>query len=229
MKQLHEIQLNILRDLLFTDGSKYSDLKPLDMENSQFVFHLEKLQENGLIKKDEAAYGLTDLGKEYANRIDTDIVQIPVQAKVTTVLCAVNESTKEYLIYKRLKNPFYGCLGFPTEKPKWGEKLSDAAKRGLKEEVNLDGSPILFAIRHYRVFLPDLKLVEDKIMHAYFFKNPNGIISSNLEGDYVWVSEKELEKFVQPSLIEFKEFYDAFINFKGEVTFKELDVTTSKF
>ncbi|MFA6982243.1 MAG: NUDIX domain-containing protein [Patescibacteria group bacterium] len=232
MKQLHTIQLKILRDLLFSDSARYSEIKPIDMENSQFVFHLEKLIESGLIEKEDIAYRLTDAGKEYANKIDTDIVKISHQAKVTTILCAIKENptSKEYLIYKRLKNPFYGCMGFPTEKPKWGETMEEAAKRGLAEEASLDGTPVLFAIRHYLVYSDQNgSLLEDKIMHAFMFVDPTGDLKGNLEGDYQWVKEKDLEKTVEPQLEEFPEILEALTKFKKEVTFKELRVRTSRF
>ncbi|HSX39884.1 MAG TPA: NUDIX domain-containing protein [Candidatus Saccharimonadales bacterium] len=232
MKQLHEIQLNILRDLLFSDVLRYSDIKPVDMENSQIVFHIDKLIENGLVTKVDTLYKLTDAGKEYANQIDTDIVKVPHAVKATTIFCAVRNasSEKEYLIYKRLKNPFYGCLGFPTEKPKWGETLEGAAKRGLKEEANLDGEGKLFAIRHYLVFSKESgEIVEDKLMHAFLFINPTGNLAGNIEGDYQWIKESELSQKVIPALEEFSEILEALNNFNGVVSFKELKIATSKF
>uniref|UniRef100_A0A7C4TQS0 NUDIX domain-containing protein n=1 Tax=candidate division WWE3 bacterium TaxID=2053526 RepID=A0A7C4TQS0_UNCKA len=201
------------------------------MENSQFVFHLEKLIKAGLVAKTETGYTLTDIGKEYANKIDTDIVRIARPAKVTTILCAVRtkDNEREFLVYKRLKNPFYGCMGFPTEKPKWGETLKETAKRGLKEEANLSGRPELFAIRHYLVYSQQQELLEDKIMHAFMFLGPIGEVKGNIEGDYEWVKERDLKEKVKPQLEEFQEVYEAFIEFDGRVTFKEQKVITSKF
>jgi ADP-ribose pyrophosphatase YjhB (NUDIX family) len=231
VKQLHKIQLKILDGLLFASQAKYSDLKPVLMENSQFVFHLEQLIKLGLVKKDKTKYTLTPEGKEYANRIFIETMRVESQAKVTTVICAVKEEDekKQLLLYERLKNPFYGCIGFPTEKPWWGEKIADAARRGLQEEAGMDGQAELFAIRHYRVYSRKKKLVEDKLMHAFLFKNPKGKLESNIEGDFFWTAEKDLKKKVTKPLEEFWEFYEALKNFKGRITFKEIDVKTKKF
>lgn len=169
---------------------------------------------------------------QYANRIDTDIVKIAQQAKVTTILCAIRQTSaeKEYLVYKRLKNPFFNCMGFPTEKPKWGETMEEAAKRGLMEEANLAGEPKLFAIRHYLVYSKQTgELVEDKLMHVFMFLNPTGDLVGNLEGDYQWVKEEDIDKVVQPQLVEFAEIFKALNDFQDVVTFKELKVTTSSF
>lgn len=46
MKQYHDVQLKILRKLLFAQSLPYSQLKPDEkMENNQLSFHLDKLKE----------------------------------------------------------------------------------------------------------------------------------------------------------------------------------------
>jgi ADP-ribose pyrophosphatase YjhB (NUDIX family) len=230
MKQLHDCQLKILDGLLFTKQARYSQLKPVLMENSQFVFHLKKLITLGLVKKISSKYTLTPKGKEQANRIFTKTLKIEPQMKVTTVICAFKEGKeKSFLLYKRLKNPFYSCLGFPTEKPNWGETIAAAAKRGLKEEASLNGQPQLFAIRHYLVYSEKGKLLEDKHMHAFFFKNPRGKLQGNIEGNFFWVKEDKLKEEITRPLEEFWEFYEALKTFKGEITFKEIKLKTNKF
>ncbi|MFC1789857.1 NUDIX hydrolase [Patescibacteria group bacterium] len=231
MKQLHPQQLKILDGLLFSSRSRYSDLKPILMENSQFVFHLERLIRMGLIEKQKSMYQLTPVGKEYANRIYAQDLKIKRQVKTTTVICAIreNEKSKDFLIYKRLKHPFFGCWGFPTEKPRWGESLKKTASRGLQEEAGLEGEGKLFAIRHYLVYSFEGKLLEDKLMHAFIFKNPLGKLASSIEGDYSWVKEGNLTKKIDPPLEEFWEFYNTFMEFKGKISFKEIKIKTKRF
>ncbi|MBN1263747.1 MAG: NUDIX hydrolase [Candidatus Pacebacteria bacterium] len=231
MRQLHQQQLKILDGLLFSLSAKYSELKPILMENSQFVFHLERLIKMGLIKKGRAGYQLTTAGKEYANRIYVRDLKIIRQVKSTTVICACKEKNHQrfFLVYQRLKHPFFGCWGFPTEKPRWGEKLITAVARGLKEEASLRGEGKLFAIRHYRVYSKKDKLLEDKLMHAFLFRNPQGKLKGSIEGNYCWVKEKDLIKKVKPPLEEFREFYQALKDFKNKISFKEIDVKTKRF
>ena len=167
MKQLHEIQMQILQKLLFSDVLKYSDLKPEEMEPAQFVFHLDRLLGLDLVEKQDNHYMLTSAGKEYANRVTVETGKIERNVKATTVLVPyrIVGGKKEFLIYKRLKNPFYGCFGFATGKPKWGESFADAAKRELFEETSLKGTPKIFAIRHY-IVVSDEKVVERRQTNA---------------------------------------------------------------
>jgi ADP-ribose pyrophosphatase YjhB (NUDIX family) len=173
---------------------------------------------------------LTTLGKEYANRMTVETGKIEKNVKATTVLVPyrTNGDKKEILIYKRLKNPFYGCFGFATGKPMWGESFEEAAKRELFEETCLEGTPKLFAIRHY-VVMYEGKIVEDKLMHAYAFDNPSGDLNSNKEGEFFWVDEDTILKKVTKPLEEFHEFYKAFSDFSDHVTFGEIKVTTENF
>jgi hypothetical protein len=123
MKQLHPIQLQIMKKLLLSPTLRYGEMKPNpDMENNQFDFHLDQLINGNYIKKEDGIYSLTSFGKEYANRMDTDTVAIMKQAKVSAIVLPVKivNSKKYYLIYTRLKQPFYGCQGFMSGKVSYG-------------------------------------------------------------------------------------------------------------
>ncbi|NOZ44620.1 MAG: hypothetical protein GXP45_05805 [bacterium] len=115
MKQLHDIQLAILRKLLFAESLRYSDLKPEEaMENNQLSFHLDKLIELNYVEKldDNVGYRLTIEGKEYANRMDTEINKIKRQPKsgVLVIPMRYNEELNEheFLFYTRKKHPHFG-------------------------------------------------------------------------------------------------------------------------
>lgn len=230
LRQPHPLQRQILRQLLFSDGLRYSQLKPKDeyLENSQFMFHLNKLIEDGVVEKKENRYVLTLYGKEYANKISDKTGEIEFQAKVTTVLVGKNDKG-ELLVYKRLKQPFYGFFGFPTEKVRHGEKIQEAAIRGFTEETGLVGTIQLFAIRHYKVYDPSGDLLEDKLMHGFLFTDPTGVFESNKEGDYFWANLEMLQSLSMKPLLEFWDFYQAQKTFDGTITFAEVDVQTDEF
>ncbi len=201
MRQLHEIQLKILEKLLFSISLRYSQIKPdKKMENNQFQFHLNQLTEMGLVRKENGKYLLTPKGKEYANRIDEGENQLKLQAKISAwIACTrIVKNKKQFLIYTRLKQPFYGCQGYLSGKVRYGENLTEAVKRELKEETNLDClKSKVIAIKHFRVFDKRTKeLVEDKFMFMCLVENPKGELKGNKEGKFEWVDEDRLYDYV---------------------------------
>ena len=226
MKELHSIQLSILRNLLLSDGLRYTDMKPdKEMENNQFSFHLNSLIDTNLVLKDDDKYRLTDKGKEYANRMDTDDVKMMTQAKLSAWCCCVRGSGhgKEVLIGVRKKQPFYGCQGFVAGKIKFGETIYDAAKRELREEAGLEGDPKLVQIKHY-ISYKGGKLVEDKFMFLFMFENIEGELKPNYEVELKWVPIDELPRFITKpfrTFDEIKEAVDSVTGFDGNVSFVE--------
>lgn len=227
--------MQILRELLFNPSMNFSKLKPKELENNQFDFHLKELIRAKLVEKVAGNYQLTNYGKEYANRMDTDENQIKPQAKISVWVCItrIRDGEKEFLIFTRKKQPFYGKQGFIAGKLKYGEELKEGAKRELKEETNLVGDPILVHIQHFLVF--DEKSgehIEDKFMFLHKVEEPKGELIANEEGEYRWVKQSELDKFVTNPFdpIEFfKKTIDMVNNFAGTVSFDEMKVTTDDF
>jgi len=236
MKQLHPLQLRILKKLLFAQDLRFSELKPRrNVENNLFVFHLDKLIKAGYIGKKDSKYLLTDKGKEFANRIDTDRLFIELQSKLSAWICCtrIKNRSKQYLIYTRLKQPFYSCQGFMSGKVRFGEKVIGAAKRELKEETGLEGNPKVISIKHYLVFDKLTKdLLEDKFMFLCLVENPKGKLKANKEGKFEWVDEGSLESYVTnhfESYSVFKKQIEEIKSFNGWSSFEEIVHFSVKF
>lgn len=200
MPELHPIQIQILKKLLFNPKLRYTDLRPSEeIENNKLNFHLNQLQEQGFITKDSQFYSLTNSGKEFAGRLDTQNLQVKKQAKISASICPVRNTGKEteYLIYTRLKAPFYGCQGFMSGKVDYGEHVSVGAARELFEETNLKGEVRIVALKHYKVFDKTSKaLLEDKFMFFCIVENPTGELIPSDEGKYEWVAESKLKDYI---------------------------------
>ena len=195
--KIHEFQISILRELLFKPSARFRDLKKVDITNDHFSFHLNHLLEQGLIIKQNGLYSLSDEGKEFANRMDTDALKIERQAKVAIAIHAIRyeKRGKEYLIHQRLKEPFYGWYGSHSGKIRWGETPLISAKREFLEETGLSGDFKLKAIVHYHHFHKDGRLLEDKYFWAFRVTNTKGKLKKIVpEGKNIWMDEVEFRK-----------------------------------
>lgn len=195
--KIHEFQISILRELLFKPEARFRDLKKVDVTNDHFTFHVNHLIKEGLIVKQNGRYSLTDQGKEFANRMDTDALKLERQAKLSIAIHAVrkNEGVTEYLVHRRLKEPFYGWYGSHSGKIRWGENPLDCAQREFLEETGLTGKFTLKGIVHYHHFHKDGRLLEDKYFWVFRVENTKGDFKEKVsEGENIWMTEKEYRK-----------------------------------
>ncbi len=205
MEDLHQIQMLILKELLFKPNSRFSELNIKGLTNDHFSYHINTLVELGLVKKSDRGYTLTSNGKEFANRMDTDQIQIEKQPKVAVMVIPYKyiKGKKHILIQERTKEPYYGYRGFITGKIRFGEKIRETARRELIEETGLDCSSFTIkTIFHDHIVMEeDGKLMEDKIFFIISAQNPKGEIENTPNGKNYWVTEDEFMKLE-------KKYYD---------------------
>lgn len=192
-QEIHYIQINILKELLFKPNSRFSDLNVKGLTSDHFTFHIKRLVDEGLVEKLGEGYRLTVAGKEFANRMDTDNLKIERQAKTAVKIVAVRGQgqNRTTLLQQRLKEPFYGLWGFPGGKVRWGEFIGKAAERELLEETGLSGRPIFKGVQHKVDVTPEGKLLEDKFFYVFLVENPTGELRENFEGGRNEFFEKE--------------------------------------
>lgn len=195
--KIHDFQTSILRELLFKPGARFRDLKKVDVTNDHFTFHVNHLIREKLIRKEDGKYFLTAEGKEFANKIDTDSLELEKQAKLTVALHAVRKRNGaiEYLVHHRLKEPFFGWYGSHSGKIRWGETPIECARREFLEETGLTGKFTPKGIVHYHHIHKDGRLLEDKYFWVFKIENTKGELLEKVEGgENIWMTEKEYRK-----------------------------------
>jgi 8-oxo-dGTP pyrophosphatase MutT (NUDIX family) len=192
MKELHYLQMQILRELLYNPRSRFGELNISRVSSDHFNYHLKVLTQQKLIAAEKGRYVLTTKGKEFANTMDTDKLQIEKQPKAGVMVIA--RSDGRLLIQKRLKEPYYGFLGFITGKIRFGETIHQTAARELREECGLSGSFKLKYILHEHVYNRQGDLLEDKIFFVVSAGQIKGSLISTREGENIWMKESEYLK-----------------------------------
>jgi 8-oxo-dGTP pyrophosphatase MutT (NUDIX family) len=191
----HGAQMAILKELLLVPAATFAALqKTTGLTSDHATFHIRKLVEAGYVcKNDGGQYTLTVVGKEYANRMDTDQKIIEKQAKVAVVL-VIKDAQGRTLSQQRLKQPYYGFWGRPTGKIRWGETVLEAAARELMEETGLEADLEVKGMYHKMDFKrSDNEILEDKYFHIIIGTNPRGTLMETFEGGVnAWMSNEEL-------------------------------------
>lgn len=193
----HEAQMKILRHLLLSPHAGFAELqKQTGLTSDHANFHIKKLLDEGFIAKNaEDKYVLSRMGKEYANRMDTDDNVIEKQPKISVALIIENSEGK-FLAQQRLKQPYYGFWGRPTGKIRWGETMVEAAARELMEETGLTADLSVAGFYHKMDYDKESgDLLEDKVFVLIYGKNPEGELIVDDEGHHnEWLSDDELHE-----------------------------------
>lgn len=220
----HNVQLDILKQLLFKPEARFRDLNKSDLTNDHFTFHLKRLTKLGLISKSGNLYKLTPRGLEIAGRLDLKAMEIvrPPKVGVSLFITKGNKGVKEILLEERLKDPSKGKVGSHTEKVKFGESLFETAKRCLKNETGLTGkfeyAGVIRIIRKKN----DYPAV-DVLLNFFRVKNPKGeLIEKTKENRSFWLPVKEVHK-LKNTFEHFKQDLELLLS--DEKFFKERIVT----
>jgi 8-oxo-dGTP pyrophosphatase MutT (NUDIX family) len=192
--RIHSAQTTILRELLFIPTAKFATLqKVTSLESDHVKFHIARLVDLGYVIKTEQSYALTQIGKEYANKLDTDKNQIERQPKSAVILVIENE-TGTLLVQERLKHPYFGFWGFAGGKIRWGETILEAAARELMEETGLVATLQYRGVYHELTKSKETgEFLEDKIFQIVYGSRPRGELIVDFEGGHnEWLSEYDL-------------------------------------
>lgn len=127
--------------LAFTPGLRFSELKPHELDNKLFTYHLKKVLAEGLVaKSSDGIYTLTPEGRRISTgALNTEQSLIVERAHSVLFLVIRRKSDGAWLFYRRNTHPMLGFSGFMHCNPNAAELTTETAKLQVKEKTGLIG------------------------------------------------------------------------------------------
>ena len=148
----HHIQKSIVYDLAFAESLRFSELKPDDMENKAFTYHLKKVIKAGLVQKlEDGHYSLTMKGRRVGKGALKKESRLLDRA-YSLLLLAVRRSDGAWLLYKRQTQPLLGLTGFMQAQPVAETDARTAAKQTALEQTGLSVDFTVHGHGYFRVY-----------------------------------------------------------------------------
>ena len=161
----------------------------------------------GLIVARDKTYELTAKGKKFVLDIDITSKKRAEYSKRGVLLRAIRKTDAgyEWLFYQRLKQPYYGFVGFPAGKIFKGENPVDTAIREFKEETGLDMIAWRLIKIERNIILKSVKdgpyqegannIESDFYLYTFDIYEVAGDLRPDLtEGKYFWATLEQVKK-----------------------------------
>lgn len=176
---LHPVEVSILYSLRHAEAVRFADLmRPTSLTSDSFKFYLHRLVASGWVaKRPGGDYHLTPAGKELANDLDDPARARQKQPKLSVVIIAERRTggTTEYLLQRRLRQPYFGRWGLLSGPVAWGESFEQAAGRELLKQTGLSASYAVRCFARVADVSPEGALLEDKLFVV--------VVTSELSGE----------------------------------------------
>ena len=149
----HHIQKSIVYDLAFAESLRFSELKPDDLENKAFTYHLKKVIPAGLVvKQDDGTYALTMKGRRIGKGALKKESRLLDRAYSILLLAVRNIDTDEWLLYKRQTQPLLGLTGFMQAQPVAEVDARRTAQQTCLEQTGIEAEFAVQGHGYFRVY-----------------------------------------------------------------------------
>jgi 8-oxo-dGTP pyrophosphatase MutT (NUDIX family) len=207
MPAQHPVQRAILETLRRTTvGLRYRDMRPPDIENDLYNYHLRYLTRQGLVEKRAGTYRLNETGKKHL--VELNPYHESNRFKMAA-LCLVINDDGHVLYQERIRQPFAGQKGLVGGGIMRGEPATAAAKRRLQEEAGLDADFKLFGLIRKIRFDSTGELYTDILFHVCTAHNPTGrLVEQNEFGKQFWLPIAQAASLEREQVMGSKQFAD---------------------
>lgn len=134
----HHIQKDIIRAAARREVSRYSELKPDELEGNVFLYHLKQLVSSGYIVKEDELYRLSEAGKREVTTINDTKLQRSTEPR-SIFLVAIRHADGRWMLRRRAIQPNVGKLGFIHGEPVVGQPLQETVSARCQNYTGLSG------------------------------------------------------------------------------------------
>lgn len=149
----HHLQRSIVYRLALSPGLRFSELKPAEIENKLFTYHLKKAVAAGYVEKTETGiYNLTPEGRRLGVHALESTQTLMDRAYSVLFLVIRRQKDGAWLLYRRKNHPLRGKAGFMHVVPVAGEPIATTAQRECLDRTGLSGEFRICGSGFFRIF-----------------------------------------------------------------------------
>lgn len=188
----HHIQRSIVYQLAFASSLRFSELKPDDVDNKLFSYHLKKVVAAGYVSKNGAGeYELTADGRRIGKGVLKNDSRLIDRAYSTLLLAIRRDSDGAWLLYTRRTHPMIGLAGFMHAQPVAHESVTATARTVCRDETGLAGEFRVHGHGYFRMYRQD-ELESFTHFTLLVCDNATGeLAQTNDLADYYWDAAPE--------------------------------------
>jgi hypothetical protein len=149
----HHIQREIVYTLAFSEGLRFSELKPDTLENKAFDYHLKKVIAAGyVVKNGDGTYSLTSEGKRVGKGARKAQSRLIDRAYSTLLLAVRRPDDGAWLLTRRKVQPLFGLTGFMNASPRADQEITYTAAQVCWEQTGLSGTFVVHGHGYFRIY-----------------------------------------------------------------------------
>ena len=200
----HHIQQAIIYKLAFAEAMRFSELKPDELDNKLFDYHLKLVIRDGLVQKnDDGLYCLTAKGKRIGVGVANKQFLALDRAHSVVFLLIRQPIDKAWLLFKRHTHPLINEIGLPHINPIVNKEIIQTAQDELRESTGLIAT-FTYAGSGYFTLLKGDELESFIHFTALAANDIRGELKSfSQKGEYFWATKtSDSNKLLLPTALE---------------------------
>jgi len=221
----HHIQAHILKKL-FTEAGvvSFNALKPDDVQNSLFMYHMKKLEGRGLVERVDEGFVLTANGARWINYVSPEKLKPRLIPRVLIKFFIFSPDKTKIVLSRRRSAAAEHMNNYllPSGLQKYGVSMDDSAQALV---LSLTGKePELKSLGiHETIFRYSDEYIHHALSPAFEATLDEGSFPEDEHYELFWASYEEvLAGKYDPSIAEFVRWYETGESFNG----KTFDFTT---